>query len=80
MSDEEFDLKDDLLLQIGDTHDRFRELMDERLSDIDVEVLELYLATLGKLVDKLEDRDKELREIAQEMFGEVAGVVMKYLT
>ncbi len=80
MSDEPAELKADVLLQIMDTHDQYFELMNERLPELDEEILEIYLAALGKLVDKLEDRDKTLREVAQEMFGEVAGVVMKHLT
>ncbi|MFT4571408.1 MAG: hypothetical protein ACI8TX_003999 [Hyphomicrobiaceae bacterium] len=80
MSEDENGLKADLLLQISETHDQFRVVMDDRLPEMDPEILELYLGTLGKLVDKLEERDKAMRQIAQEMFGEVAGLVMKNLS
>lgn len=77
MSEANEDLKADILLQIADTHEHFAAMMNERLPEVDQETLELYLASLGKLVDKLEQRDKSLQQVAQETFGEIAGAVMR---
>lgn len=72
-------IHDHLLDEIADTHERFVELMNERLREVERRELELYLGILGKLVAKLEQRDKSLRSSAQEMFGEVASLVMAEL-
>jgi hypothetical protein len=71
--------KDHLLDQIADVHEHFVDLMNQRLTEVEPRELELYFGILGKLVAKLEQRDKPLRSAAQEMFGEVASLVMKEL-
>jgi hypothetical protein len=76
MSDDREDRKDDLLDQIADVHEHFIDLMNQRIPELADRELELYLGVLGKLVAKLEDRDKPLRSAAQELFGEVASIVM----
>lgn len=70
---------EDLLEQIADTQDRFVELMNARLPEAGRRELELYLALLSKLVAKLEKTDTTLRDAAQELFAEVAGLVMSEL-
>jgi len=79
MTNDNDQLKQDLLDQIDDTHLQFVALMKRRLPESETRVLELYLAGLGQLVDKLEDPDKSLHAAAQEMFGELAGVMMREL-
>ena len=48
--------------------------IDEPLEDV-----ELYFGVVAKLVNKLDDRDKTLREIAQEMLAESAGLIVNQL-
>lgn len=72
-------IHDHLLDEIADAHEHFVDLMNERLREVERRELELYLGVLGKLVAKLEQRDKSLRSSAQEMFGEVASLVMTEL-
>ena len=76
MSDNEQDLKDHLLDQIADTHEHFVDLMNSRLPEVGRRELELYLGVLGKLVAKLEQPGRTLREAGQELFAEVAALVM----
>jgi hypothetical protein len=79
MSDDEAK-KDDLLDQIADIHEHFIDLMDQRLPEAGQRELELYLGVLGKLVARLEQVEKPLRVAAQEVFGEVASLVMAELS
>lgn len=69
--------KGHLLQQVAEVHERFVELMNQRLPEAGERELGLYLGVFGKLVAKLEDDDKSLRDAAQEMFGEVASLVMR---
>ena len=71
--------KEDLLGQIADVHDTFVELMNERLPEVGERKLELYLGVFGRLVAKLEQKDKPLRVTAQEVFAETASRVMAEL-
>lgn len=72
-------MKEHLLEQIADVHDHFVEQMNSRLPEVGQRELELYLGVLGKLVAKLEQKDKPLRQSAQELFAEVASIVMTEL-
>jgi hypothetical protein len=72
-------MKEHLLEQVADVHEHFVELMNSRLPEISQRELELYLGVLGKLVAKLEARDKPLRASAQELFAEVAAIIMSEL-
>jgi hypothetical protein len=76
---EEHVKKDHLLDQIADVHEQFIDLMNQRLPEIGERELELYFGVLGKLVAKLEEPDKPLRVAAQEVFGDVASIVMTEL-
>lgn len=71
--------KDHLLEQIAEQQQHYVEVMNERLPETGERELELYLGILGKLTAKLEERDKPLRTCAQELFAEVAGLMMKEL-
>ena len=79
MSDDR-ETKEHLLEQIADVQEHFIDLMNQRLPEADRRELELYLGILGKLVERLEHRDKSLRASAQELFGEVMTLVMTELT
>ena len=68
-----------LTSEIAQTHARFVELMTTRLADVDGDELERYFAILSKLVSKLEDDEKTLREVAKEMVAESAAVIMAEL-
>jgi len=59
------------------TQERFCAAMDERLPSIEADSLERYFAVLSKLVLKLEDPDKALGQIMNEMMSEAAGVIMQ---
>lgn len=76
---EDVAMKDHLLDQIADVHEHFVDLMNQRLPEVGQRELELYFGVLGKLVAKLEERDKPLRTSAQELFGDVASLVMTEL-
>ncbi len=76
---ESFDKKDHLLGQIAELQRHFVDVMDGRLPEAGEHELELYLGILGKLTAKLEESDKPLRACAQELFAEVAGLMMKEL-
>jgi|GEM_PF-2314579 len=68
--------KERLLEQVADIQEHFADLMNERLSEVGLRELELYLTILSKLVIKLEQPGKNLRAVAQETFTEVAALVM----
>ena len=72
----ERELKEQLLRQIAETHDRYCEVMEARLAEESVDDVELYFGVVAKLVAKLEDRDKHLRGVAQEMLAESAALIM----
>ncbi len=76
---EDHAMKDHLLDQIADVHEHFVDLMNQRLPEAGQRELELYLGIVGKLVAKLEKKDKSLKQAAQEVFGEVASLVMAEL-
>ena len=73
------ELKEHILSQVRETHDRYCEVMEDRLAEEPLEELELYFGVVAKLVDKLNDRDKTLRGIAQEMLAESAGLIVNQL-
>ena len=78
MSDQDA-MKEHLLDQIADVHEYFVDLMNQRLTEVGQHELELYLGMLGKLVSKLEQGDKSLRTVAQEMFADAAGMMLAEL-
>jgi len=62
--------------QIGTTHRRFVKAMDGRVGAMSLETKERYFAVLSTLVAKLEEPEKSLREIAQEMIAEAASAIL----
>jgi hypothetical protein len=71
--------KEYLLEQIAETQQVFCEVMADRLREVGIDELELYFSALAKLVANLEERDKALKQVAQETFAEVAPLVMQHL-
>lgn len=61
------------------THERFIAAMEARLGTMPPDQKERYFAVLSTLVNKLEDPQKSLREILQEMVNEAAALVFAEL-
>lgn len=59
------------------TQERFCAAMSARLPSLPPDTLESYFGALSKLVEKLEEPEKTLGQILNEMMVEVAGLVMK---
>lgn len=59
------------------TQERFCAAMEARLPAIEDDSLERYFGVLSKLVTKLEDPDKSLGQIMNEMMAETASVLMQ---
>jgi hypothetical protein len=72
-------LQKDLDRQIVATHRRFVKAMDGRLGDLSAETKERYFAVLSSLVAKLEEAEKPMRDIVQEMMSEAASVILQEL-
>jgi hypothetical protein len=62
--------------QIAASHRRFVKSMEERTATMTVETKEAYFAIVTKLVGKLEDPEKQMREIMQEMMAEAMAEVL----
>jgi hypothetical protein len=62
--------------QIAATHRRLVKAMDARVAAMNVDTKERYFAILSTLVAKLEESEKPLRDIAQEMIAEAASAVL----
>jgi hypothetical protein len=71
------DLERDVEAQLRMTHDRFIAAMNTRLPAMPLEQKERYFAVLSALVAKLEDVDKPLRDILQEMMAEAASYLFQ---
>jgi hypothetical protein len=71
------DLERDLEEQIRMTHDRFVVAMNDRLSAMTLEQKERYFAVLSGLVGRLEDADKPLKTVLQEMMAEAAPYLFR---
>lgn len=77
-------MSDELISQAleGDirmTHERFVAAMEARLPAMSLEMKETYFAILSNLVAKLEDEDKAMRAILQEMMMEAGTMLMQTL-
>ncbi|HEY8517602.1 MAG TPA: hypothetical protein VIS07_18985 [Candidatus Binatia bacterium] len=59
------------------TQERFCAAMEARLPSIESDSLERYFAVLSKLVAKLEDPEKSLGQIMNEMMAESAAILMQ---
>jgi hypothetical protein len=70
----------DLDRQIITTQQRFQKAMKARLSRMSLESKERYFAVLSALVTKLEDPEKPLREVLQEVVIESAPYIAQELS
>lgn len=71
------DLERDLEEQIRMTHDRFVVAMNDRLPALTLEQKERYFAVLSGLVGRLEDTEKTLKAVLQEMMAEAAPYLFR---
>lgn len=65
-------LERDLAEQIRMTHERFIRAMNGRVPAMTLEQMERYFAVLSGLVGRLEDPEKSLKTVLQEMMAEAA--------
>lgn len=70
-------VRDVLEADIRMTQERFCVAMEARLASIEADSLERYFAVLSKLVAKLEDPERSLGQIMNEMMAETASVIMQ---
>jgi hypothetical protein len=73
------DLEKDLESQIRMTHARFGQAMAARLPGMTLEQKERNFAVLSSLVTRLEDAEKPLKTILQEMMAEAAPFLFREL-
>ena len=71
------DLERDFEEQIRMTHDRFVVAMNDRLPAMTLEQKERYFAVLSGLVGRLEDAEKPLKTVLQEMMAEAAPYLFR---
>lgn len=72
-------IEQDLDKQILATQQRFQKVMKARLTNMTLETKERYFAVLSLLVAKLEDPDKPLREVLQDVVIESASYIAQEL-
>ncbi len=72
-------IKKNLDRQILETHERFSAAMKKRLPKMDLDQKERYFALLSNLVGKLEQPDKTLKQVLQELVSEMLPLVMQEL-
>jgi len=65
---------------ISTTHRRFLVAMETRLPAMSLETKERYFAILSTLVGKLEMREKDLRQIVQEMMAEAGAILLQEIS
>ena len=65
---------------IAFTHERFIAAMQGRLPDMALETKERYFAVLSTLVAKLEEPQKTLHDVLQEMMSEVASYLFEEMS
>jgi len=70
----------DLDKQLLATHKRFQKAMEARLAHMSLESKERYFAVLSLLVQKLEDREKPLREVLQDVMIAAAPHIAQELS
>ena len=73
-------MQNDLDRQIVATHRRFVKAMDGRLGTMGADTKERYFAVLAVLVTKLEETDKPLKEVMQEMVSEAGHMILQEMT
>lgn len=70
-------LEQDFDQQIVATHKRFVKAMNARIGSMSLETKERYYALLSTLTAKLEQSEKTLREVMQELMPEAASVILQ---
>lgn len=73
-------IEQDLDKQILATQQRFQKVMKARLAKMTLETKERYFAVLSLLVAKLEDPDKPMREVLQDVVIESAPYIAQELS
>jgi|ETNmetMinimDraft_28_1059901.scaffolds.fasta_scaffold192008_2 hypothetical protein len=73
------DLKRHLLEQIAETHEHLSGLVEERLGSEELADVERYFAALGRVAVMLEDRGRNLRELAQELVADMGPLILSEL-
>ena len=76
MSPSDREIKQHVLQQLTETHERFAELMEKKLGASSVDDVERYFGLLSRLIEKLEDDSKSLRDILREMVADYAAVII----
>ena len=71
------DVRGALEADIRMTQERFCIAMEARFPSIEGDSLERYFAVLSKLVLKLEDPERSLGQIMNEMMAESASIIMQ---
>jgi hypothetical protein len=71
------ELEQDLESQVRMTHERFVRAMGERLPLMTLEQKERYFVVLSGLVGRLEDANKPLKTVLQEMMAEAAPYLFR---
>jgi len=67
-------------MDITATHGRIVEAMGKRLPTMPLETKERYFAVLSVLVAKLEEPEKHLREVLEEMMAEAGAIILQEIT
>jgi hypothetical protein len=78
-------MSDDLIskgldMDIATTHERFVASMQRRLPSMPLDSKERYFVLLSTLVGKLEDAEKPMRDILQEMMAEAGAIILQELS
>lgn len=79
MADTEL-ISKDLDKQIAITHKRFQKALETRLSTMQLESKERYFAVLSVMVAQLEDLEKPLRDVLQDVLMEAAPYIAQELS
>jgi hypothetical protein len=78
-------MADDLIskgldMDIAATHERFVMAMKVRVPAMPLESKERYFALLSQLVGKLEDPEKPMRDILEEMMADAGAIILQELS
>ena len=79
MADTEL-ISKDLDKQIASTHKRFQKAMQARLPTMQLESKERYFAVLSVMVAQLEDPERPLRDVLQDVMMEAAPYIAQELS
>jgi len=65
---------------ISAVHRRFMDAMERRLPTMSFETKERYFAVLSSLVSKLEEQEKNLRQILSEIMSESGAIILQEIS